>query len=193
MNNKILRLKKKYTEDVSKELAKELGIKNPMALPKLKKVVVNTGLAEIAKNKELMEATKRDLATITGQIPSVRRARVSIAAFGLRKGMPVGLKVTLRGERMYDFLDKLISVVLPRLRDFRGVPKDSFDAYGNYSLGLEEQTVFPEVDLGKVVKPFGMEITIVMKSKNKQESLRLLELLGMPFTKEESENGKRKN
>jgi len=179
------RLKKKYDSDVAKKLAKEFGIKNPMAVAGVKKVVVNAGIADIAKNKELMEATKRDLATITGQIPSVQKARVSIASFNLRKGMPVGLKVTLRGIRMYDFLDKLFSIVLPRLRDFRGVSRGSFDNFGNYTLGFEEHTVFPELDLGKIVKPFGLEITIVINNKNKAESLRMLELMGIPFVKEE--------
>jgi len=186
------RLKKKYESEVKKILSSEFGIKNPMAVPVVTKVVVNTGLAEIAKNKELMEATKRDLAQVTGQTPSVQKARVSIAAFSLRKGMPVGLKVTLRGARMYDFLDRLFSIVLPRLRDFRGVPRGSFDKSANYSLGIGEHTVFPELNLGKVVKPFGLEITMVIKSKSQEQSRRLLELLGMPFAKEEGQK-ERKN
>ena len=185
MQKVITRLIEKYEKEIAKQLAKEFAIKNPMATPRIEKIVVNSGTAEIAKSKELMESCKRDLGVITGQTPSIQKARVSIATFNLRKGMPVGLKVTLRGIRMYDFLDKLISIVLPRLRDFRGVPVKSFDKAGNYTLGIEEHTVFPDVDMSKVTKPFGLEITIVTNSNSnsKEESRRLLELLGMPFEK----------
>lgn len=183
--NKIHRLKEKYMKEVMPVLAKEFGIGNSMAIPKIEKIVVNTGLGDMTKNKELKASITRDMATITGQIPSVRLAKVSVAAFGLRRGMPVGLSVTLRGERMYDFLDKLISITLPRLRDFRGVPVKSFDKSGNYTLGFVEHTVFPEIDLTKVTKPQGLEMTIVTTAKDPVKGRRLLELMGMPFEKGE--------
>lgn len=176
------RLKDKYKNEVVKILIEEFDIKNVMQTPKIEKVVVNTGIGDAQKNKEVLEKMKTDLAAITGQYPSVRKARVSVASFSLRKGAPVGLKITLRSAKMYDFLDKLFSVVLPRLRDFRGVKKDSFDKKGNYTLGLTEHNVFPEVDVAKS-NPRGMEITIVVKSDSVPQSFRLLELLGMPFEK----------
>jgi len=178
------RLKTKYEDQVRKILMEEFGEKNIHALPRITKVIVNTGIGEAAKNKEAMAAIERDLALITSQKPSLRLARVSVASFSVRKGMPVGLKVTLRGEGMYDFLDKIFSVVLPRLRDFRGVPISSFDKEGNYTLGIIEHTVFPEIDLTKSPKPFGLEITIVTSTKDPVKSKRLMELLGMPFVKE---------
>lgn len=185
MNHKHnIKLKEKNSNEISKILAKEFGIKNNLALPKIVKVVVNTGIGEANKHKELLQQAIADLAIITGQKPSIRKAKISVASFGLRKGMPVGLKVTLRKDRMYVFLEKLFSVVLPRLRDFRGVPKKSFDKYGNYTIGLEEHTVFPEIDLTKAMRTFGLEITIVTSTKDKKKSERLLELLGMPFEKE---------
>ena len=178
------RLKTKYNKEVVPELAKEFDIKNKMAVPKVEKVVVNMGAGEMIKNKELGQSLSRDLAAITGQKPSTRLAKVSIATFGLRRGMPVGLSVTLRGGRMYHFLDKLFSIVLPRLRDFRGVGLRSFDARGNYTLGLTEQTVFPEVDVTRVSSPHGLEISIVTNAGSPEKARRLLELLGMPFEKE---------
>lgn len=177
------RLYQKYQTEIIKKLTEELGIKNPMAVPKVTKVVVNTGVGEASKNKEALSAMAKDLAAICGQTPAIQKARVSVASFGVRAGMPVGLKVTLRGRKMYDFLDKLFSIVLPRLRDFRGLTKGAFDKSGNYTLGMEEHIVFPEIDLAKVVKPFGLEITIVNSAKNSGDALRLLELLGMPFEK----------
>ena len=177
------RLKTKYNKEVVPELAKEFDIKNKMAVPKVEKVVVNMGAGEMIKNKELGQSLSRDLAAITGQTPSTRLAKVSIATFGLRRGMPVGLSVTLRGGRMYHFLDKLFSIVLPRLRDFRGVGLRSFDARGNYTLGLTEQTVFPEVDVTRVSSPHGLEISIVTNAGSPEKARRLLELLGMPFEK----------
>lgn len=177
------RLKEKYEKEVAPTLAKEFEIKNALAIPKIEKIVLNMGLGEMIKTKELKATASKDLAAITGQTPSVRAAKVSIAAFGLRAGMPVGLSVTLRGERMYDFLDRLVSITLPRFRDFRGVPNKSFDKVGNYTLGITEHTVFPEVDLSKGVAPRGLEITIVTNSKSIEKSRRLLELLGMPFEK----------
>jgi len=178
------RLKERYNKEVKVALTKEFGIKNQMSLPRLVKVVVNMGVGEAAKSKQAMEALQKDMAVVTGQAPSTRNAKVSIASFSLRAGMPVGLSVTLRGERMYSFLDRLFSVVLPRLRDFRGVPNKSFDKQGNYTLGLEEHTVFPEIDPGKSASPHGMEITIVTTATDMLQSKKLLELLGMPFEKE---------
>lgn len=183
--SQISRLKQKYESEVAPRLAEEFQIKNKMAIPKISKVVVNMGVGEIASNKELKENMIRDLATMTGQKPSIRTAKVSIATFGIRRGMPVGVAVTLRGVRMYDFLDKLFSIVLPRLRDFRGVSVKSFDQKGNYTLGVGEHTVFPEIDIAKVSAPRSLEITIVSNSQNPQKGKRLLELLGMPFEKGE--------
>ncbi len=179
------RLKEKYNKEIKKTLKQEFEVKNEMSLPKLKKVVVNMGIGAAGKNQQTMDALKRDLGAITGQAPSIRNARVSIASFSLRAGMPVGLTVTLRGERMYAFLDRLFSIVLPRLRDFRGIPAKSFDQLGNYTLGLTEHTVFPEIDTTKSAAAHGMEITIVSSGGIVVQSRRLLELLGMPFVKEE--------
>ncbi len=179
---KISRLHKKYLNEIKPTLIKELEINNNMAAPFIEKIVVNMGVGAAIKNKEVLEHAKRDLASITGQFPSTRMARVSVASFGVRKGMAVGLKVTLRKENMYIFLDKLISIVLPRLRDFRGVSQKSFDKSGNYTLGMVEHTVFPEIDLSKST-PRGLEITIVVKSKKPEWSLHLLKMLGFPFEK----------
>jgi large subunit ribosomal protein L5 len=178
-------LLEKYQKEVADKLASEFDIKNKMAIPYVDKVVLNVGVGEIAKNKESLELAKKDLAEITGQIPSVRAAKVSVASFGVRAGMPVGLSVTLRGERMYAFLQKVISIVLPRFRDFRGVSAKSFDNSGNYTLGIEEYSVFPEIDLAKPHALKGLEITIVIKEGSGERSKRLLELLGMPFEKED--------
>lgn len=177
------RLKEKYKKEIAPKLKTEFGIKNASAVPGLGKVVINMGVGEISKNKELKGALLQDLAQISGQVASVRLAKVSVAAFGIRLGMPVGLSVTLRGVRMYDFLDKLFSIVLPRLRDFRGVSSASFDKNGNYTLGFSEHTVFPEIDSAKSAKPQGLEVTIVVNSGSPDQSKRLLELLGMPFQK----------
>jgi len=180
------RLKEKYTKEIKPALKKEFDIKSEMSLPKVVKVVVNMGIGEAAKSKQAMDALKKDMATISGQAPSVRNAKVSIASFSLRAGMPVGLMVTLRGDRMYSFLDRLFSIVLPRLRDFRGVSDKSFDLKGNYTLGLAEHTVFPEIDPTKSAGAHGMEITIVTNGKSMLESKKLLEMLGMPFEKGET-------
>jgi large subunit ribosomal protein L5 len=176
------RLKEKYQKEILPQLKKELELKNVHAVPHLQKVVVNVGMGDMSKNKEMATQAKQDLATITGQAPSVRQAHISVASFSLRRGMPVGLKVTLRGERMYSFLDKLFSIVLPRLRDFRGISDHGLDKSGNYSMGLSEHTVFPEIDITKS-KPFGIEITMVTTAKDPKSARRLLELLGMPFEK----------
>ena len=180
MNN----LKQQYNDKYAQELTREFGIKNKMATPKGLKVVVNMGIGEATKNKEVVKTASEDMAIITGQKPSVRAAKLSIAGFGIRAGMPVGLKVTLRGEKMYAFLQKLFAIALPRLRDFRGVSLKSFDKNGNYTLGIEEHTIFPEIDMNQST-PRGMEVTIVTNTENKEEAQKLLEYLGMPFEKEE--------
>jgi large subunit ribosomal protein L5 len=177
-------LLEKYQKEISPKLAQEFGIKNKMAVPYIDKIVLNVGVGEIARNKESLELSKKDLAEITGQLPSIRPAKVSVASFGIRVGMPVGLALTLRGERMYAFLQRLISIVLPRFRDFRGVSEKSFDSKGNYTLGVEEYSVFPEIDLAKPHALKGFEITIVIKGSDKKKSKRLLQELGMPFAKE---------
>lgn len=179
------RLQEKYIKEAAPTLAKEFDIKNKMAIPKIIKVVVNMGVGELSGSKELKESLTKDIAAITGQVPSIRRAKVSIAAFNLRVGMPVGLSTTLRGRKMYDFLDRLVSVVLPRLRDFRGVSAKGVDKSGNYSLGLSEHTIFPEIDVTKTQGPRGIEVTIVTTAGSFEKGKRLLELLGMPFEKEE--------
>lgn len=176
------RLQEKYEKEAVKTLVSEFKIKNKMAVPRLNKVVLNIGIGSVAKNKELVEILRKDLAAISGQKPATKVAKVSIASFGLRRGMPVGIAVTLRREMMYSFLDRLFSVVLPRLRDFRGVSRESFDKRGNYTLGIAEHTVFPEADITKGA-PHGFEVTIVVNSGQKEMSERLLELLGMPFEK----------
>lgn len=177
-------LQQKYEQELASELVKEFGIKNKMATPKVEKVIVNMGIGEEGKDKGQRREAIQDLAAITGQKPSVRQAKVSVAGFGIRKGMPVGLKVTLRGKRMYDFLERLFNIVLPRLRDFRGVSLDSFDNAGNYTLGIEEHSVFPEIDISKT-KPKGLEVTIVTNTKDVKKAESLLRALGMPFEKRE--------
>ncbi|OGM19162.1 50S ribosomal protein L5 [Candidatus Woesebacteria bacterium RIFCSPHIGHO2_01_FULL_38_10] len=183
------RLKEKYEKEVALKLSREYSISNKMALPRLAKVVVNMGVGDGAKDKDVLEQAKRDLSAITGQLSSERKAKVSVASFGIRQGVPVGLKLTLRGNRMYFFLDKLFSIVLPRLRDFRGVSLKSFDREGNYTLGIEDDTVFPEIDLSKS-KGRGLEISMVVSgTKDPEKSRRLLELLGMPFEKQDKRAG----
>jgi len=176
-------LKQKYIQEVVPAMMKKFGYKNPMAVPRLEKIVVNIGVSEAVQNPGAIEAASRDLSIITGQKPIVRKARKSIANFHLRKGMAIGLKVTLRGERMYAFLYKLINLALPRVRDFSGVSPNSFDGRGNYSLGLKEQLVFPEIEYDKIDRIRGMDITIVTTAKTDEEAKELLSLLGMPFKK----------
>ncbi len=178
-------IKTLYKDEVAKTLAKEFEIKNVHAIPRISKIVINMGTGEKLRDKNSKEKLMKHLAIITGQKPKIQQARVSVAGFGLRAGMPVGLTVTLRGDRMYDFLQKLITIVLPRLRDFRGVPTTSFDGSGNYTLGISEYTVFPEIDITQIDRPHGMEITIVSNSGSKEKAFRMLELLGMPFQKTE--------
>ncbi len=175
------RLLERYRKEVVPALREMFGYKNIMQVPKVEKVVVNIGLGEALQNPKAIENASRDLMLITGQKPVVTRARKSIAAFKLRKGAPIGLKVTLRGRRMYYFLDRLFNVALPRVRDFRGVSPDSFDGRGNYTLGLREQLIFPEIDYDQVDRVRGMEVTIVTTAETDEEARELLRLLGMPF------------
>lgn len=179
------RLKEKYFKELVPELMKKLGYSNIMQVPRLSKVIINIGLGEAIQNAKVLEGAEKDMVAISGQHPVITRSKRSIAAFKLRPGMPVGMRVTLRGVRMYDFLDKLVSIVLPRIRDFQGIPSDSFDGQGNYTLGLKEQVVFPEIEYDKVDKIRGMEIVIVTTCKNDEEGRELLTLLGMPFTREQ--------
>jgi large subunit ribosomal protein L5 len=174
-------LEEKYLTEVAPQLKATLGYDNMMRLPKLKKIVLSIGLGEAIQDAKALEAAEKDLATISGQHPVTTRAKKSISAFKLRAGVPIGMMVTLRGRRMYDFFDKLVNVVLPRFRDFRGVSRDSFDGRGNYSLGIKEQIVFPEIEYDKVDKIRGLEVTIVTAAKNDDEARTLLELMGMPF------------
>jgi large subunit ribosomal protein L5 len=175
------RLKELYGEQTVATLQKELGYANVMQIPRLEKIVVNVGLGEALQNAKALDAAVQDVMIITGQRPIVTRARKSIAGFKLREGNPIGIKVTLRGNRMWDFLDRLCNVALPRQRDFRGISPDSFDGRGNYSLGLREQLVFPEIDYDKIDKIRGMEITIVTTAQTDEEGYQLLQHLGMPF------------
>jgi large subunit ribosomal protein L5 len=181
------RLKEQYQQEVKPKLVEHFGIKNPLAAPRLEKIVVNMGCKGAVENKSRVDAAVRDLATITGQQPTVRLARQSIANFKLRQGMPIGAAVTLRGNRMWEFADRLITVVLPRIRDFRGV-KNKLDGHGNYSLGLAEQTVFPEIDFDRVEFSQGMDISFVTSAADDEQGYFLLKELGMPFrTAEQTE------
>jgi large subunit ribosomal protein L5 len=178
------RLKERYRKDVAPVLVKEFKYKNPMAVPRLRKIVVNIGLGEAIQNAKLLDGASRELAQITGQKPVITRARKSIANFKLRKNMPIGAMVTLRGDRMYEFFDRLANVALPRVRDFRGLSTRAFDGRGNYTLGLRDQLVFPEVDYAKVEKVKGMNISIVTDARSDAEGLALLRHLGLPFRQE---------
>ena len=175
------RLKDRYDKEVAPALAKEYGYKNVMAIPKITKVVVNMGLGEATQNAKIVDTGADELGRITGQKPVITRAKKSIAQFKVRKGMPIGTMVTLRGDRMWEFLDRLISVALPRVRDFRGVSPRGFDGRGNYTLGLKDQLLFPEIDYMKVDKARGMIISVVTTARTDEESRKLLQLLGMPF------------
>jgi large subunit ribosomal protein L5 len=172
--------------EAQKMFGKEFGVENVMALPKIHKIVVNMGTGMDLRDKGLKEKAVQEFSAITGQKPKIQNARISVAGFNLRAGMPVGLTVTLRGARMRSFLDKLISVVLPRLRDFRGIPTRGFDGMGNYTLGMTEHVVFPEIDLAKVDKMRGLEMTIVTKAGSPEKGRKFLEFVGMPFEKEEN-------
>ena len=178
------RLKERYKEEVIPSLMRLYGYENVMQVPRLEKVVINIGLGEAIQNAKSLEAAEKDLTAISGQHPVITRAKRSIAAFRLRTGMPIGLKVTLRGERMYDFFDKLVNIVLSRMREFQGVSRNSFDGRGNYTLGLKEQLIFPEIDYDKIDKARGLEVSIITTGKTDEEGRHLLELLGMPFAKD---------
>jgi large subunit ribosomal protein L5 len=174
-------LRQRYRDEAAPALQREFGYANPMQIPRLEKVVVNIGLGEAIQNAKALDAAVGDLAQITGQKPIVTRAKRSIAQFRLRTGMPIGAKVTLRGQRMYDFLERTLRLALPRIRDFRGIATRSFDGRGNFSLGLREQLVYPEIDYDKIDRLRGLEISIVTTAKTDEEGRKLLELLGMPF------------
>jgi len=175
------RLKEKYQQEVIAALTKEFGYKNVMAVPRITKVVVNMGLGEATANAKLVDTGADELARITGQKPVTRRAKKSIAAFKVRKGMPIGTMVTLRGERMWEFLDRLMNIAMPRVRDFKGVSPKGFDGRGNYTLGLRDQLLFPEIDYMKVDKARGMNVSVVTTAKTDQEARKLLQFIGMPF------------
>jgi large subunit ribosomal protein L5 len=175
------RLKERYQKDVVPALRKEFGYKNVMAVPRIEKVVVNMGLGEATANAKLVDTGADEVARITGQKPVTRRAKKSIASFKVRKGMPIGTMVTLRGERMWEFLDRLMSIALPRVRDFKGVSPRGFDGRGNYTLGLRDQLLFPEIDYMKVDKARGMNVSVVTTAKTDQEARKLLQFIGMPF------------
>jgi len=175
------RIKQNYLQEVVPRLLKERGYPSVMAVPRLTKVVVNMGVGEATQNIKLLDAAMDELGRITGQRPATRRAKKSIAAFRLREGMPIAATVTLRGDRMYEFVDRLLNVALPRVRDFRGVPTNAFDGRGNYTLGLRDQLMFPEIDYMKVDKARGMNISVVTTAKTNEEARRLLQLMGMPF------------
>jgi large subunit ribosomal protein L5 len=175
------RLKDRYDEEIAPALRERFGIENPMRVPRLEKIVVNMGVGEAVQNSRALDGAMEDLARITGQKAQLRRARKSIAGFKIREGMPVGARVTLRGERMWEFLDRLISVALPRVRDFRGVSPNSFDGHGNYALGLREQLIFPEISYDAIDATRGLDVAVVTTTESDEEARELLRLLGMPF------------
>jgi large subunit ribosomal protein L5 len=177
----VARLREKYKKETIPALQKEFSFKNVMQVPKLEKIVVNCGVGEAITNAKLLDAAMEDIATITGQKPRLNRARLSVAAFKLRQGMSVGCKVTLRGDMMYEFYDRLVNVALPRIRDFRGVPTKSFDGRGNYTLGIKEHIIFPEINYDKVAQIIGMDITIVTSAQNDEQGYALLKHMNMPF------------
>ncbi|HLM78633.1 MAG TPA: 50S ribosomal protein L5 [Rubrobacteraceae bacterium] len=175
------RLRKRYREEITSSLRDRFEYENPMQIPRLEKIVVNMGVGEAVQNGRALDGAMEDLAKITGQKPQLRRARKSVAGFKIREGMPVGARVTLRGERMWEFLDRLISVALPRVRDFRGINPNSFDGRGNFALGLREQLIFPEISYDSVDATRGMDVAVVTTAKTDEEARELLRLLGMPF------------
>ena len=179
----IPRLRKRYQKEIVSAMMKEFGFKNPNEVPRLVKIVVNMGVKEGAQDIKILDAVSGDLALVTGQKPMVTRARKSISAFKLREGSPIGLKVTLRGSRMYEFMDRLVNTAMPRIRDFRGLPDSGFDGQGNLTIGIQEQIIFPEVDFDKIKKVQGMDITFVTNAQKKEPAKKLLELLGFPFRK----------
>lgn len=180
------RMKVRYAKEIVPEMMKRFNYSNAMEVPKIRKIVINVGLGEATQDIKFLEAAQSELAMITGQRPVITKAKKAIANFKIRKNSPIGCKVTLRRAFMYEFLDRLISVAIPRIRDFRGLPADSFDNSGNYSFGLNEQVIFPEVELDKVMKVHGMDITIVTDAGTRDEAFELLKLFGMPFTKKQT-------
>jgi large subunit ribosomal protein L5 len=178
------RLKQRYLEEIRPQLIERFGYSTPMQAPRIEKVTVNMGVGDAKQDSNMLEAASEQLATITGQKPNVRRARKSIAQFKVREGMPVGVAVTLRGERSYEFLARLMSVAIPRIRDFRGLSRRAFDGRGNYSLGVREQLIFPEIDYDSIDQVRGLDITITTSARSDEEAMALLEQLGMPFTRE---------
>jgi large subunit ribosomal protein L5 len=178
------RLKQRYLDEIRPKLTERFGYSTPMQAPRIEKITVNMGVGDAKQDSNVLEAATTQLATITGQKPNVRRARKSIAQFKVREGMPVGVAVTLRGERSYEFLDRLMSVAIPRIRDFRGLSRRAFDGRGNYSLGVREQLIFPEIDYDEIDQVRGLDITITTTAASDEESLALLEELGMPFTRD---------
>jgi large subunit ribosomal protein L5 len=185
------RLKQRYLEEIRPELVRRFGYTTPMQAPRVEKVTLNMGVGEAKQDSKMLEAAQEQLATIAGQKPSIRRARKSIAAFKLREGMPVGLSVTLRRERAYEFLDRLMSIAIPRVRDFRGLKPTSFDGRGNYSMGVREQVIFPEIDYDSVDQIRGLDITITTTAETDEEAFALLEALGMPFARTDGIPGRR--
>ncbi|HAJ31809.1 MAG TPA: 50S ribosomal protein L5 [Candidatus Atribacteria bacterium] len=177
------RLKDKYLKQVVPEMMKKFKYKSVMAVPRLQKTIINIGLGSATKDSKIMDEAVKELAVISGQKPIITRAKKSISNFGIRKDMPVGCKVTLRSDRMYEFLDKFINIAIARIRDFRGIPSDSFDGRGNYTVGVKEQLIFPEIDFDQVTNTLGMNITIVTSALNDEEGKALLELMGLPFKK----------
>lgn len=175
------RLKERYQKEVAPAIAREFSISNPMAIPRVQKVVLNMGMGEAIANAKILDTAADELRAITGQKPVVTKAKKSIASFKLRQGMPIGTMVTLRGDRMYEFLDRLVSIALPRVRDFRGVSPKAFDGRGNYTIGVREQLIFPEIDFNKVDKLRGMNISIITTARNDEQARALLKGLGMPF------------
>ncbi len=175
------RLKDRYQKEIAPAISKEFEITNPMAVPRLEKIVINMGMGEAIANNKVLDTAADELRAVTGQKPVITKAKKSIASFKLRQGMPIGVMVTLRGDRMYEFLDRLITVALPRVRDFRGVSPRAFDGRGNYTLGIREQLIFPEIDFNKVDKTRGMNISIVTTARNDEQARALLKGLGMPF------------
>ena len=175
------RLKDRYDEEIAPALKERFGIENPMRIPRLEKIVVNMGVGEASQNSRALDGAMEDLAKITGQKAQMRRARKSIAGFKIREGMPVGARVTLRGERMWEFIDRLVSVALPRVRDFRGINPNAFDGHGNYALGLREQLIFPEISYDAIDASRGLDVALVTTTESDEEARELLQLLGMPF------------
>ncbi len=183
------RLKEQYLKDVVPALVKKFEYSNPMAVPKVEKIVLNIGVGEATTNPRLLDTVAEELTAITGQKPIIKKAKKAIAGFRLRAGMPIATMVTLRRERMYEFLDRLINITLPRVRDFRGVSRSSFDGRGNYTLGIKDQLIFPELDAGKIDRIYGLNITIVTSAKTDEEARYLLGQMGMPYQRDEDESG----